>query len=294
MIRTTLPVSLDDTIVYLIGHYEVNGGNTGQIDTTIGEDQGVHYYQNDVVEVILRDPNTNAITYTGIRFRVTGVNTTTGSEWGKVTRITILSENNKTLGLPLGGDEPYETVLISSPNSSTLVGTGLKLRLKNTPMNGYSSNGEWHYGNGAKMLISPNYNLQMSASFVGNRMDSQNINRADQPIIEQFNHFTTFMEYKQPEIIQVGITVKVELDKTASLSSGIIIQNIKNNILKLFDVTSDYMGKGLKLSDIYTAVMSTEFVNWCKVITPNDNVDIPMNGLMISSYIDVIETVAEY
>ena len=290
MIRTTSPVSLDSTIVYKIDHYETGSSTTGRIDTTIGEVQGTKYKQNDVVEVVLKQDGETE--YTGIRFRVTGISS---DNLGNVTSVVILSDYNKTLGLALGGDTVYETELVSSPNGGgLLLGTGLKLRLKNTPMSGYSLNGEWRLGNGASIIITPNYNLQMSASFVGNRIDTQNINRADQPIIEKFNHFTTFLEYKQPEIIQVGITIKAELNTTAAITSGIIIQNIKNNVAKLFEVTSDYIGKGLKLSDIYTAVMSTPNVNWCKVIVPNDNVDIPMNGLLISSYIDVIETVAEY
>lgn len=277
-IRTTTPVSLDETLVYKVSHFN----STGNIDTTEGESEGSGYLTNDIVELV--DSNNNPL---GIRFRITSaVN-------GNVKRVVILNEYNKVLGIQL--TDTYNTVLVSSPNGKgALDGTGLILKVISTPLSGYESNGEWHYGSGANISIAPNYNLQLSASFVGNRIDSQNINKADQPIMEKYNHFTTFMEYKQPEIIQVGIIIKAELDTTAAVTSGIIIQNIKNNVLKLFEVTSDYIGKGLKLSDIYTAVMSTEYVKWCKVITPNDNIDIPQNGLMISSYIDVIETVAEY
>ena len=63
---------------------------------------------------------------------------------------------------------------------------------------------------------------------------------------------------------------------------------------KLFDVTPDYLGKGLKLSDVYTAVMSTPNVKWCKVLEPVDNIEVNVDEFLIQTYITVNEVIKEY
>ena len=68
----------------------------------------------------------------------------------------------------------------------------------------------------------------------------------------------------------------------------------RNNVTKLFDITPDYIGKGLKLSDIYQAIKSTEYVDWCKVNTPLDNIEINKNGLMILASLDITEVPASF
>lgn len=191
---------------------------------------------------------------------------------------------------PTDGSESkrYETTLVESLENSS--GSGLVLDINTTLLSG--ANGV--PGTNGTVSISSINNLQVQANFVGNRIDSQDINYLDQPIINKFNHFTTFLEFKQPEITQVGISAVVSLDINASITSGTIIQNIKNNILKLFEITPDYIGKGLKISDIYAAIKNTPNVKWCKVTSPTDNIDIPNNNIMISSFINITETVEEF
>lgn len=145
-------------------------------------------------------------------------------------------------------------------------------------------------GSGATIKIASENNLSLEGSFVGNRIDTKDINRLDQPIITQYNHFTTFMEYVQPQVTQVGVTLTVSLNTTADLTSSMIIQNIKNNIYKVFEIGPEYIGKGIKISDIYTAVMSVPNVKWCKINYPTENVDISEYEIAVCSYITVIES----
>lgn len=169
-------------------------------------------------------------------------------------------------------------------------GTGLTV---NISMVLASGNGQTPGQNGT-ISIDSNNNIEVVSSFVGNRIDNQDTSHLDQPIIEKYNHFTTYMEFVQPKVRQVPITINAFLSTSASITSNMIIQEIKNNISKLFEITPDYIGKGLKLSDIYTAVMSTPNVQWCKVLDPVDNIEAEVDEFLISTYITVNEVIKEY
>ena len=79
----------------------------------------------------------------------------------------------------------------------------------------------------------------------------------------------------------VSIHAQVAIKKNSQIASGIVLQNVRTNIQKLFEITPDYMGKDLKLSDIYRAITSTEHVSWCKVLKPLDNQNISANEILI-------------
>lgn len=258
------PVSLDTTKLYTVdlvlesGRIPVGKGGSG-------------YKPNDIVNINDSDGY--------LQLRVTTVDS-----YGTVLNAVWLK--NESYGKEYTGE--HQTTLVSSPEGSS--GTGLVVELSSTLKSGVDGVA----GSGGTIQITSTNNLQLEASFTGNRIDTQDINYLDQPIISQYNHFTTYLEFKQPEITQVTIRVEAELSTTATITSGIILQNIKNNIQNLFNITPDYIGKGLKLSDIYTAVMKTEHVTWCRVLTPLDNIDVEKNGLLIASNITVVEKIPEY
>ena len=255
-INLTTPASLDDTKVYT--HTLLP--NTNVIPSGNG---GYGYKTNDVVYVL--DSNGNK---TNLSLRISGVDSL-GSALAVVWLTdTLIGEGLEGTFETVGGD-----------------GTGLRLILENSADT---------QGSGATISIASSDNMYIQASFVGNRIDTSDVNYYDEPIIKQYNHFTTYLEFVQPEIIQVGIRAQVSIDKNASVTSGVVIQNIKNNISKLFEITPDYIGKGLKLSDIYKAITDTEFVSWCKVLSPIDNVSGEINSVMISSYITVEEVINKY
>lgn len=258
------PASLDETLVYTAklnldqGRVELGKGGTG-------------YRPNDIVTV----NGTNG----DLQLRVSTVDNS-----GAVLNAVWLK--NISYGTPYNGE--FATTLTVPQEGST--GSGFVVNITSTLSSG---NGQ-EAGVGGTIEITSYNNLQVQASFTGNRIDTRSINNLDQPILNQYNHFTTFLEFKQPEITQVRIKVEAELSQTATLTSGIILQNIKNNISKLFEVTPDYIGKSLKLSDIYTAVMKTPNVTWCRVLSPLDNIDVNKNGLLILSNVEVIEVIQNF
>ena len=136
-------------------------------------------------------------------------------------------------------------------------------------------------------------NLGVDVSFKGNKIDTQDINYLDQPIMDKYNHFTTYLEFKQPEVEQIDIMLKVSLSANAYITSDMIKQEITNNVTKLFELKPDSMCKGLKISDIYTAVMKTPNVNWCKVMKPTDNINASRNTVMVLSNLTIREVIEE-
>ena len=144
-------------------------------------------------------------------------------------------------------------------------------------------------GRSGNISIASNSNLSISATFTGNRMDSSTVSLFDQPIIKKYNHFTTYTEFQQPSMRPEGIIVQVSLSKNTSTTSGIILQNVKNALYSLFDLKPDSIGKGLKLSKIYTTVMEVKDVEWCKVITPVGNIETAINELLVPADIRVID-----
>lgn len=179
----------------------------------------------------------------------------------------------------------YDTVTITEG----AVGKKLILNMESISRSGVNGVS----GSGGKLKIETQNNLSLDATFIGNRIDTQDIAKLDQPIIDKYNHFTTFLEFQQPEIVQTNIIATVSLNTTVVRTSPVIIQEIKNNIQKLFEITPDYIGKGIKLSDIYSKVMEVEGVKWCRIDYPTDNISVLEYDMLICNNINIVETKGE-
>lgn len=254
-INTAAPISLDNLPTYTLSQADIEIVNPG-----------AGYRLND--KILVEGTNSS----TPIILQVTRVNTA-----GNIMTVAPVS------ALIVGGT--FEGTFECSNSEGSLAGYGATVNL--TPMSNSS-------GTGATISISSGSNISAQASFYGNRIDSANINRLDQPIIDQYNHFTTYLEFKQPAIKHVNLVLKVSLSNKANINNTLIIQNIRTNIQKLFEITPDYIGKGLKVSDIYKAVMKTEFVEWCKVLLPMDNIETQKNELLIPADIQITEDVSSF
>jgi len=257
-----------DKDVYRIGYQSIKFGNLGS-----------GYSINDVVQL----DGTNG----QLKLKITATGTN-----GEVTQAIWLNNllvNTDSITNDFIQENEQGTVTTSYIGEQGS-GTGLTVNITITLASG---NGQTPGQNGT-ISIDSNNNIEVVSSFVGNRIDNQDTNHLDQPIIEKYNHFTTYMEFVQPKVRQVPITINAFLSTSASITSNMIIQEIKNNVSKLFKITPDYIGKGLKLSDIYTAVMSTPNVQWCKVLDPVDNIEAEVDEFLISTYITVNEVIKEY
>ena len=271
-VNTVIPLSLDDQTVYDVKLQDVKFANHGE-----------GYEVNDIVTVDGTDSQ--------LKLKITAVNVfgeVLQAVWMNSILVDTDTESVDTFIANYEEAEESERGM----NCTTSGGSGQNLSI-NIAMTRASGDGET-LGNGATILITSDTNIEVSSSFVGNRIDTQDINYLDQPIIEKYNHFTTYMEFVQPKVRQVEVTIDASLSTTAAITSNMIIQDIKNNVNKLFDVTPDYLGKSLKLSDIYTAVMSTPNVNWCKVLEPVDNIEVNVDEFLIPTYITINEVIKEY
>lgn len=260
LIELASPQSLSQKVVY---KHELNPAS-GIIES----DNGTGYRRNDEV----------SIAGTNLKFRIATVNNN-----GSV--LSVVCIQPLTIDNGDGSQKKVGTFAVTGGS-----GSGLKVKLTAKAMSG---DGET-YGNGATINLTSVNNLPVQASFVGNRIDPSDINYYDEPLIKEWNHFTTYLEYRQPVIYQQDMRIQICIDKAATVTSGVIIQEVKNNILKLFEITPDYIGKGLKLSDLYKAVSSTKYVSWCKVLNPLDNVDVSVNTLIIPTFITIEEVFNPY
>lgn len=265
------PVSLDDVVVYKF--------TSSVLDKT--QDSGdVGYSAGDTLKVMVRTQaeGETEVTYsdTGARIQVDTVN-------GGV----ITSFHWKTPYITTGNLNGL--VAHTEPDDAS-AGEGFTFTIKTECMSG-NTNGQ---GSGATIKVNSENNLQVTASFTGNRIDTNDINKIDQPIINKYNHFTTYTEFVQPEANPISITLDVELDTSSSRSSGIIIQEIKNAVASLFEIKPNFLGSGLKISDIYTAVMGVPSVKWCLVTSPTNNVEVKQNELMTLQSVTVNEIIKEF
>ena len=105
---------------------------------------------------------------------------------------------------------------------------------------------------------------------VGNANDTATINSIDQPIINEYNHFTTYVEFVQPKVKNVSITIRVEYDDNYTYAS--VKKELKEAINSLFTMTPYYIGKELSVSDVWQAVNSVAGVKRFIVDYPTKNI----------------------
>ena len=268
-IDTPSPVSLDDVVIYRLSSTILDRASTAS-------DAG--YSSGDILKVMVPvsdDPNPE-YTDTGARIIVDTVN------GGVITSFHWLT--------PYITTNAFDDVIAHTEPADSSTGIGFEFKIVTTCMSG-SANGQ---GAGGTIKILSENNLQVTVQFTGNRIDTNDINKIDQPIINKYNHFTTYTEFVQPEANPVSITLDVSLDTSSSRSSGMIIQEVKNAVASLFEITPDFLGSGLKVSDIYTAVMAVPGVNWCLVTSPTNNIEVKQNELMTLQGVTVNEVIKEF
>lgn len=148
-------------------------------------------------------------------------------------------------------------------------------------------------GTGAKINISSNSCVTLYANYLGNFYSNADIQRSDIPTIEKYNHFTTFLEFKQPRVKNIYVDLSVEFENVVTASE------VKNNIIrvvnKLFDITPYYLGKTFSVSDLWKAVSLVEGVKRLIVNAPTDNITaLPYELISLPSTNLTIRDISEY
>lgn len=220
----------------------------------------------------------SAKTCSGISVPVTLADGGSGYQIGDTIRITNLSRTMQATVCNVDDNGAAIGIKLEAISGETSAhGTGLVIELEDLA------------GHNGTIQIASDTNLSVTAGFTGNRLDTASVNLFDQPTIKKYNHFTTYLEFQQPAVKPEDIIVQVSLEKNTSKTSGIIIQDVKNALYSLFDLTPDCIGKGLKLSKIYTTIMNVDGVAWCKVLTPSSNIETAINELLVPGTIKIID-----
>lgn len=90
--------------------------------------------------------------------------------------------------------------------------------------------------------------------------------------LDDFNHFTTLIEYRDPVSVPLNIVATVYF--LEGFDSGTILSNVQTAIDNLFLINSDTIGNPLYLSDIYQSIQDVEGVDY--TILENPTTDTPI------------------
>jgi len=125
-------------------------------------------------------------------------------------------------------------------------------------------------GSGGKITITSTSTVNVYGSYTGNFYSNTDIQAFDLPIINKYNHFTTYLEFKQPHIKNIKIELNVEYENIVTY------QEVKNNIItavnQMFDLKPFSIGSTLNVSDIWKTVNNIKGIKRFNVITPSDNI----------------------
>ena len=145
---------------------------------------------------------------------------------------------------------------------------------------------------GAKITIKSSSTLKLTGTYTGNYYSNQDIQAFDLPVINKYNHFTTYLEFKQPQIKNISIELNLEYENVSTY------QTVKANVVKainsLFDLKPFSIGQTLNVSDIWKAINNVAGVKRFMVIDPVDNIDcmpyelinLPAENLIINDTIN--------
>jgi len=167
-----------------------------------------------------------------------------------------------------------------------------KISLIEAPLTYQTIGSKYGNGNGAIINVESVPAIKVYGSAIGDAYDKEVIEAADQPIIDKYNHFTTYIEFKQPRIknAQISLTVEYEDNSTYAETKKSIVEAVH----KIFELTPYYVGKDLNVSDIWQAVNSVKGVKRFIVNTPTENVRcepfelimLPENNLIITDILN--------
>lgn len=97
----------------------------------------------------------------------------------------------------------------------------------------------------------------------------------DAELLEKYNHFTTYIQFKQPVANSVNINVSVQANNLVPADT--LRANIENAIRSLFVLEYGYLGRTLRVSQLYKRIMDIDGVEYCKINQPYNDVLIQMN-----------------
>ena len=142
---------------------------------------------------------------------------------------------------------------------------------------------------GGLLTIKSTEALEIKASYYGNKLSATEIAKIDSVIIDQYNHFTTYLEYVEPKIVSTYIKARVHYKDSINITA--VKQQIRTAIDELFALHPFSMGKVLYLSEVYNAIRDVEGVDYVLIDYPTTNVVIDKNQLLVLSELTLIDVI---
>jgi hypothetical protein len=141
-------------------------------------------------------------------------------------------------------------------------------------------------GSGAKIIISSSPAIDIFANLTGNSYTLSETQRLDEPIIEEYNHFTTYMEFKQPRLKNVKIILNVEYED--NINTNVVEVNIRQAVADVFKITPYFIGQNIPINKIWKAVQSVENIKRFSVAYPLEDITCEDNELLILHDSDLV------
>ena len=278
LIGTTTQVATNDVVD--------NPDATGlKIALTIQETKtfGLPYY----MEYYLYDIQLNNVTQNN-GYGATDVlvfNTTADDGYTYKFRIKIKSITDDQIDKSITIEKSYD------PNQTTILRGKSIINLNDVPFT--TTDGETvTSGHDGTITIKSISSVNVYGSYTGNYYLDKDIQAIDLPVINKYNHFTTYLEFKQPRIKNIAIEINVEYENvTTYLTTK---AKIKDAINAQFELQPYSIGKSLNVSDLWKAVNSVDGISRFNIITPIDNIDcmpyelivLPAENLVINDIIN--------
>lgn len=158
----------------------------------------------------------------------------------------------------------YEITITENGIPSSTLKSKFPINLENVDLNSNSK------GSGAKVTITSSSIVNLYANYTGNYYTNKDIQAADLPIMNKYNHFTTYMEFKQPRIKNIEIYLTLEYDDITSFE--VTKNKVIEAVMGLFEIHPNSMGTGGNVSDIWKAVNSVPGIKRFNVTSPVNNI----------------------
>lgn len=101
---------------------------------------------------------------------------------------------------------------------------------------------------------------------------------SDYAFIKKMNHFTTEINYKDPKIKRIDLSLRVVYDLDAEVS--LVKNDVETYLTNLFEAKPGIIGSPVRLSTIYSTVMSVEGVKYCVINFPTSDIEADVNEIL--------------
>ena len=287
-------------IAAIYGNQEKNtihraSGNVINTAWMPGRASYIYYYNNN--QVVLRLPysrgNSPQLAIPSIMnlydydVAVEGLTLEKGYYIGQTLTYSSASTGGYEFKIKMTADNAYTIEIVKGNIKSSTLKGNISIQLEDEIIDNNSA------GSGARIYISSTSCVDLFASYLGNFYSNLDIQSSDLPEIEKYNHFTTYLEFKQPRIKNIYVDLSIEFENVTTATE--VKNNVINAVNSLFDITPYYLGKTFSVSDLWKAVSLVEGVKRLIVNAPTDNISaLPYELISLPSTNLVIRDISEY